>query len=316
MTASKQTTQSILITIDVEDWFQVENFKTYIPFSTWDSRELRVEKNVQKILDLFDSISARVSSITASKINRTGKTPKVRATFFVLGWIAEKVPNLVREIGARGHEVASHGYNHQLSGSIKRSDLKQDLVKSKKLLEDITGSPIYGYRAPSFSIDNDVLKIIEDCGYRYDSSYNSFGLHDRYGKVNLNGHPKRGIAYKLSNTFYELPISNLILTSKLIQGSKIKINNLQIPLGGGGYFRLIPFYFFKLGVKSILKNESTYVFYLHPWELDPHQPRIRQAKLSYRFRHYNNLNRTENKLKKMFREFEHCRFASCQEYIA
>ena len=136
---------------------------------------------------------------------------EIKATFFVLGWIAERLPNYGKEVRHRGHEIASHGYNHDLCGTINHNDLKQDLIKSKKLLEDITGTEIYGYRAPSFSIDNDILNVIQDCGYLYDSSYNSFGLHGRYGKVNLNGQPKNGIAIKLSDTFYELPISNLKL---------------------------------------------------------------------------------------------------------
>ena len=224
MKPTNQNPHSIMITIDVEDWFQVENFKPYIPFSTWNSCELRVEKNVHKLLDLFDSITVsnsinttntinainfRDSGISKLKIQKVKLPRRVRATFFILGWIAERLPNLVKEVWDRGHEVASHGYNHELCGSINHKDLKQDLIKSKKLLEDITGSEIYGYRAPSFSINDDILQIIEDCGYRYDSSYNSFGLHGRYGKINLNGQPKKGIAYKISDSFYEIPISNL-----------------------------------------------------------------------------------------------------------
>ena len=181
-----------LLTIDVEDWFQVENFKEYIPFSSWSSYKLRVEKNTLRLLDLLDSVSFKfqVSSF------------KIRATFFILGWIAEKLPNLVREIQSRGHEIASHGYSHNLCIKESPERLRSDLLKSKKLLEDITGTQVYGYRAPSFSIDNNVLKIIEDSGYTYDSSFNSFGMHSRYGHIDLSSGKKTGIAYRISDTFY------------------------------------------------------------------------------------------------------------------
>jgi len=309
--------------VDVEDWFQVENFKAWIPYSTWNICESRVEQNTHRLLDLFDSIDLDASKKLKldadaptsiendnSKLQRTVKT-----TFFVLGWIAEKLPHLVREVWRRGHEVASHGYSHELCSKMGQIDLKHDLVKSKKLLEDITGSEVYGYRAPSFSISNDTLKIIEDCGYLYDSSYNSFSLHNRYGKVNLNGQPKNGIAIKLSDNFYELPISNLTLPTKIIQNSKFPIQNVQIPLGGGGYFRLIPSPFFNFGVAKILKISGAYLFYMHPWEIDPSQPKVNQAKMSYRFRHYSNLAKTSKKLSNFINDFSDNYFMSCSEYL-
>ncbi|MFP3927921.1 MAG: polysaccharide deacetylase family protein, partial [Desulfobacteraceae bacterium] len=160
---------NILLTIDVEDWFQVENFKPCIPYSTWSSRDLRVERNTHRLLDLFDS---------------TILNP--RATFFILGWIGERLPSLIREIHARGHEVASHGCNHELLSSLDAQALIKDLNKSKSLLEDIIGSRVYGYRAPSFSIDKEILGYIRDAGYLYDSSYNSFSLHGRYGRLPIS----------------------------------------------------------------------------------------------------------------------------------
>jgi peptidoglycan-N-acetylglucosamine deacetylase len=170
-------THQFLLTVDVEDWFQVENFKEYIPFSSWPSYELRVEKNTYRLLDILDS--PKPTNIIASK-NPTNLKPvkfaegnsgahftgpnnssnNLRATFFVLGWLAERLPNLVREIGDRGHEVASHGYNHNLCTGESHEELKSDLLKSKSLLEDITGTKIHGYRAPSFSVDHDILKIM------------------------------------------------------------------------------------------------------------------------------------------------------------
>jgi polysaccharide deacetylase family protein (PEP-CTERM system associated) len=226
-----------------------------------------------------------------------------KATFFVLGWIAEKLPHLVREIHSQGHEVASHGCNHQLPDQLSADELKQDLTDSKKLLEDITGAEVVGYRAPSFAVNDGVLKTIEDCDYHYDSSYNSFGLHGRYGKISLNGTGRMGIAHRLSENFFELPVSNLRLGGRVI------------PMGGGAYFRLTPGPLFRRSVKSILDKEGAYLFYLHPWEIDPDQPRVRRAGSGARFKHYTNLGRTESGLVKMRKRFSHCRFITCSEYL-
>jgi len=369
---------SILLTIDVEDWFQVENFKQCIPFSSWPTRELRVEKNTHRLLDLLDSQQSAISGQRSVSSNSTSpdnvsdsfrqrrialsqfhqetekkeKSIKSRksclrksspkATFFVLGWIAERLPNLVREILNRGHEVASHGYNHNLCNQQSPDSLKKDLIDSKKLLEDIIGAPVFGYRAPSFAINNDILKIIEDCGYLYDSSYNSFAMHSRYGKVDLPQNNNKGIAFPISETsnsqpsndnqlsamsyelpsssndyqlsamshelylhrrFYELPISNL------------KLGNHIFPWGGGGYFRLIPFPVFKMGVQSILKKENAYLFYMHPWEVDPEQPIVAEASKFFKFRHYINLDKTASKLLSFITAFKKCRFITCYQYI-
>ncbi len=186
---------NILLTIDVEDWFQVENFKTWIPFSSWPTRELRVEKNTHRLLDLFDTIKLQPSATSYEP----GCSGNPKATFFILGWIAERLPNLVREIHARGHEVASHGYYHNRCDEQSFDELKKDMNDSKKFLEDMIGSPVFGYRAPSFSINNEVLKIIEDCGYLYDSSYNSFSMHSRYGHVDFSGNEKKGIAIQIAD---------------------------------------------------------------------------------------------------------------------
>jgi len=309
-------THHILLTIDVEDWFQVENFKPWIPFESWDSRELRVEKNTHRLLDLLDD--ARVQKSTLSPPTSGSELPgsntkssesckscprKPKATFFVLGWLAERLPRLVREIQARGHEVASHGYSHELSNQCSTDCLKQDLLKSKKLLEDITGDRVYGYRAPSFSISDDVLRVIAEAGYLYDSSYNSFSLHGRYGKVSINGNKKRGVAHLLSNNFYELPISNLRLGKKIF------------PFGGGAYFRLMPPAFFRFGVRRILNQQGAYLFYVHPWELDYEQPRVREASANFKFRHYSNLGKTHQRLERLINRFSDCRFVTCTEYL-
>ena len=330
-----------LITIDVEDWFQVENFKRWIPFSTWDTRELRVEQNVHRLLDLLDSIkfssekfnltNAKNSTSTTSANNSSNATNaikainennlnnatsrRVHATFFVLGWIAEKLPHLVQEISTRGHEVASHGCNHELPTKISREDLYQDLNKSKKKLEDITGNPVFGFRSPSFSINDDILKTIQNNDYLYDSSYNSFKLHGRYGKISLNGSGGKGIAHKISNNFYELPISNLPLSFLGTLTHFHHFRNFYLPWGGGSYFRLIPFPIFKIGVKTILRRDNAYLSYLHPWEIDHEQPRLKAVSISYKFRQYTNLNKTYPRLKNLIESHRHCRFITCSQYL-
>ena len=302
------TNHYILFTVDLEDWFQVENLKSGIPFASWSSRELRVEENTHRILDLLDSMGEE------------GANRPSQATFFVLGWIAERFPRLVREIHSRGHEVASHGYSHQRNNELSCGEMERELVDSKNLLEDIIGDRIYGYRAPSFSLDHDILKIIEACGYSYDSSYNSFALHERYGRVDLGGYPRRGIAVKVSENFYEIPISNVNVSNganscKAIQNSRFRIPNLIFPWGGGGYFRLIPLFIFRLGVRSILEKEGAYLFYIHPWEMDPGQPRVDTIPAFYRFRHYVNLNRTRHKVSALFSDMNGCHFVTCRDYL-
>ncbi len=283
---NKQSNKSILLTVDVEDWFQVENFKGYISFSSWNDRELRVESNTHRLLDLLDTFSFG---------------PK--ATFFVLGWIAKKMPSLVREIQQRGHEVASHGVLHKLPINQSLKGLSKDLTDSKKMLEDIIGEPVTGYRAPSFSINDDILKTIEKAGYLYDSSYNSFTMHGRYGSLTLFEKDRQGSAYQLSDHFFELPVSNLNLGQHIF------------PLGGGGYFRLVPFPLFRTGMKSVLKQTEAFVFYTHPWEFDSGQPRVSHVTPGFRFRHYINLHRTETKLKTLIETFSVCSFETCNNYI-
>ena len=278
--------KTILLTFDVEDWFQVENFKEYIPFSSWNDYELRVEKNIHLILDLLDSFSFQ---------------PK--ATFFVLGWIAKKLPGMVKEIHTRGHELASHGNLHHLCTNQSLTAAKQDLKDGKALLEDIINHEIFGYRAPSFAINNDILKMIQDTGHVYDSSYNSFSMHKRYGTIDLTNNTKKGAAYKISDDFFELPISNLNINQKIF------------PLGGGGYFRLIPFSLFKLGMNCALNKDKSFLFYSHPWEFDPDQPRVEQASTGFKFRHYINLNQTQKKLESLIKYFNNLKFTSCIDYL-
>lgn len=332
----------ILLTIDVEDWFQVENFKPWIPFFSWSSRELRVEKNTHRILDLLDSARCRSSVVQGkspqSSIQNLAPSNQVKATFFVLGWIARRLPHLVQEIHRRGHEVASHGFYHRLSKEEPLDDLKKDLSDSKKLIEDIVGAPVFGYRAPSFSISNDVLRIIAESGYMYDSSYNSFAMHGRYGHMDLSQNKKKGIALQIPKnlspdsvgepetrnpkpeTFFELPISNLDFRNPFshklaASSSQQKRCGFVLPWGGGAYFRLLPVLLFKIGVRSILKNQGAYLFYVHPWEIDPEQPRVHDAPSLCSFRHYVNLTRTHSRLSAFLKAFDHCCFPTCFRYL-
>ncbi len=320
----------ILLTVDVEDWFQVENLRRWVPFSTWDSRELRVEANVHKLLDLFEDIDLEGSNSPAPSLDSTDSTlappstlqppgtKKVKCTFFMLGWLAERLPHLVREIASRGHEVASHGYNHQMCNRLSNPNLRSELAGSKHLLEDITGAEVTGFRAPNFSVDDRVLSILQESGYGYDSSYNDFSIHGRYGKINVNGQPKAGVAYKLIDGFFELPVSNLSLFSFPFLGNLRILSqrrHFPLPWSGGAYFRLMPFSIFTAGVRSILEKENAYIFYIHPWEVDPGQPKVEKASRGSRFKHYRNIPRTEAKLKMLIESFIHCRFVACCNYI-
>jgi polysaccharide deacetylase family protein (PEP-CTERM system associated) len=303
--------QHMLLTVDVEDWFQVENFRDIIHPSSWPTFEPRVERNTHRLLELFSEIrlpsSNRINSGEGQPDHPIPDTrypiPDIKATFFILGWIAERMPGLVREISAQGHEVASHGYNHELTGNVEPKDLKRDLEFTKSLLEDIIGGPVYGYRAPSFSISADMLKIVEDCGYLYDSSYNSFSANSRYGRADFNGNGNVGIAKKISEGFYEIPISN------------IEWAGMVLPAGGGGYFRLYPLHLFILGARTVLQKHGAYMFYMHPWEIDPEQPRVDGASSLSRFRHYVNLGRTLDKLRGFIGEFNDCAYPTCSQYL-
>lgn len=282
----------ILLTIDVEDWFQVENFKDQIPFSKWSSYEFRAEQNVSILLDMLDGASERFM----------GGKP-IKATFFVLGWIAERSPGLVKKIVHRGHEVASHGYGHDLCNHMIPRDLDQDLILSRSILEDAIGQRVSGYRAPSFSINDPILDRIEAAGYRYDSSYNSFSLHGRYGRMDASKGRRAGIAIRRPSGFFELPVSNLTIGGQVL------------PWGGGAYFRLIPFPLFRQGIQRIISRQGAYLFYLHPWEIDPGQPRVKGASLFRKFRHYTCLGRTGKKLAAMARAFSDCAWVSCRDYL-
>ena len=305
MNSTEASQSTILLTIDVEDWFQVENFKACISCESWPSRELRVERSTHDILDLLDSIPLTPPAASNGTNSSSLRTPRV--TFFVLAWIAERLPGLVCEIHSRGHEVASHGCTHELCSTQTPAGLWDDLTRSKEILEDRIGARVYGFRAPSFSISERILESIRDAGYVYDSSYNSFSLHGRYGRLpsirsSEDGAQSSALMQPIEGV-YELPISN------------VEISGRVIPWGGGAYFRLIPERLFRAGIRLILKRQKAYIMYLHPWEFDPNQPRVREASISRRFRHYSNLHKTRARLENLILSFSQCFFLPCKEYI-
>ncbi len=262
--------QRNVLTIDVEDYFQVENFKKVINFSDWGKYENRVVKNTEQILKILEDAG-------------------VKATFFVLGWTAEKFPDLVRCVHKEGHEVASHGYAHCPIFTQTPELFRQDLVKSKKILEEIIKEPILGYRAPTFSLTERslwALDILIEEGFRYDSSV----LPARHKDRGLPGAERYPHKIGDNGLLWEIPIST------------VKVFNRNLSFSGGGYFRLYPYGVIRYYIRKINRENQPVVVYLHPWEIDPDQPRIKAPGMS-RFKHYVNLSRMETKLKKLLNDF-------------
>jgi len=265
--------KKILMTIDVEDWFQVESMRKKFPLTSWSSQAYRVEKNVNKILSLLDEKSTK-------------------ATFFCLGNIAEMFPGLIKLIHSEGHEIASHGYSHQMLNSLSDDEIRLELRMSKEILESIIGEGVYGYRAPTFSIREGVYHLLNETGYTYDSSLNLFKHHDKYGSVNLANFKK------ISNGILKHSSSIQIFTIPTIE--KLGV---EVPWGGGGYFRLIPYFLYKKGIESYFNDNDFFMFYMHPWEIDNAQPRVKDIGLSNYFRHYNSLKYTYTNLSYLLDDF-------------
>jgi len=259
------------MTIDVEDYFHVSVFDGLVPRHAWEGMESRVCANTERLLEIFDDAN-------------------VQATFFILGWVAERFPGLVRAIAEQGHEIASHGYGHRLVYDLTPRAFREDVRRAKDLLETTAGERVYGYRAPSYSVTPKslwALDVLIEEGYTYDASI--FPIHhDRYG----------------------IPISPrqpyvLHRTAKLVEapGSTVRCGPFNLPIGGGGYFRILPYAWTRWGITRLNEREQRpAIFYLHPWEIDPDQPRLRAPALG-RFRHYFNLNRTEERLRALIRDF-------------
>ena len=259
------------MTIDVEDYFQVSAFAPHIDRASWDSLPCRVERNVERILALLEAQQAR-------------------ATFFTLGWIAERYPQLVRKIAERGHEVASHGYGHLRASEQTPEQFRDDVMRSKSILEDLSGQPVRGYRAPSFSIGTAnlwALDILAECGYEYSSSIYPI-KHDHYGMPDA---PRFAFRPR-PNGVLELPVTTFVLGRR------------NLPAGGGGYFRLAPYALSRWVMQRVNDNDrQPCIFYFHPWEIDPEQPRPQGLTLKTRFRHYINLSRMEQRIAQLLADF-------------
>lgn len=286
MRPSEASRRPILITIDLEDWFQVENLRSVYPQNTWDFCDLRVKMSARILLDLLDHYN-------------------VRATFFVLGWIAERCPDLVREIHNRGHEIGCHGYDHRLCSDMTARDLRADIQKSKSILSDIIGYPVIGYRAPSFSVTPRLIEILKELNFVYDSSYNNATVNKRYGRLPLDSwHRSTSGHLMYRNGVIELPIGNL------------RAGGMVLPWGGGGYLRIWPPSLFEWGVRKIIKREGHYVFYMHPWEIDSVQPRVEKLPVLSRTRHYLHLSSALHRVSHLLSTFQTSHiFLSCRHYV-
>jgi polysaccharide deacetylase family protein (PEP-CTERM system associated) len=260
------------MTVDVEDWFQVQAFAGTISRDDWAGLERRVEANTDRILGLFAAAG-------------------VSATFFTLGWVAERHPALVRRIVAGGHELASHGYWHRLAHEQTPADFSRDVGDARKLLQDVGGVPVQGYRAPTFSINTRnpwAFDVLAAAGYRYSSSVYPV-RHDLYGMPDAPRFPFRPNGGPL----VEIPMTTVRLAGR------------NFPCAGGGYFRLLPYAVFRAALRlSNRAGEAPGMFYTHPWEIDPGQPRVSAAPLLARFRHYLNLGRTQGRLERLLGDFD------------
>ena len=258
------------LTIDVEDYFQVSAMAPYIRRSEWDSRECRVEANVDRILALL----ARHDT---------------RATFFTLGWVAERYPQLVRRIVAGGHELASHGHGHERASDLSREAFTQDIVRAKALLEDVGGVAVQGYRAPSFSIGHGNLWAFDcllETGHRYSSSIYPI-QHDHYGMPDA---PR--FAHAVRDGLLEVPVTT------------VRLGERNLPSSGGGWFRLFPYALTRWMIRRVNEQDrAAAIFYFHPWEIDHGQPRVPGINLKTRFRHYVNISRTEQRLDALLSDF-------------
>jgi polysaccharide deacetylase family protein (PEP-CTERM system associated) len=259
------------MTIDVEDYFHVEAFAGTISRDRWDSLPCRVERNTERLLQIFSDAD-------------------VKATFFMLGWVAERYPQLVRRITANGHELASHGYTHHRADSQAPEEFRADIRRTKALLEDLGGVAVSGYRAATFSIGAKnwwAFDVLHEEGYRYSSSIYPI-KHDLYGMPDC-----ARSAFPVARTgVTEIPLST------------IRLWGSNLPCSGGGYFRLLPYRLSRWAIRHVNNADGLpCVFYLHPWEIDPDQPRQNSAPWKSRFRHYTNLDRTEHRLQRLLRDF-------------
>ncbi|WP_286264191.1 XrtA system polysaccharide deacetylase [Thalassotalea atypica] len=259
------------MTVDVEDYFHVSAFENVIKSKDWNNLPLRVEKNTYRLLELFE-------------------LHHVKSTFFTLGWVGQQCPNLIKEIVAQGHELASHGHTHQRATQMTPEQFRDDVYRSKSILEDCSGNKINGYRAPSFSINENnewAYEILKALGFTYSSSTYPIE-HDLYGVPDW---PR--FKYDRPEGIVEIPVPTL------------RKNEQNIGIGGGGFFRLYPYWYSKRRIDKFHQQESQpYSFYFHPWEIDPKQPKIKGASARSKFRHYLNLSRMEDKIVRLLDDYQ------------
>jgi len=377
-----------ILTIDIEDYFQVHAFSDVIKFDDWGNYECRIERNTDRLLEILDEVRTQDSKLSTqnSQLNDSVRIPQQvkpkhcsteapknnselstqnskdlsdsslwamrstpcespKGTFFILGWIAERYPGLVRRIQKEGHEIACHGYAHKLIYTQSKEEFRQDIRKAKDILENITGSRVIGYRAPSYSITNKsqwAFEVLIEEGFKYDSSI--FPIHhDFYGipnaprfpfVISFNGNdnfefsmlnfelgtvaPQHSNTAAFSNSLTHPTMNQCPDVSEPQHGSTaapnsiiefpistVKVFGQNVAISGGGYFRLFPYFLLKYALKSINKKENKpFIFYAHPWEFDPDQPRIKGAANLSKFRHYVNLNKTEFKFRNLLEDFQ------------
>lgn len=266
----KDTMRLNAMTVDVEDYFHVSAFESVIKRSDWDSLSIRVEHNTNRLLDLFER-------------------KDVKSTFFTLGWVAKRCPNLIKRIVSDGHELASHGLSHKRATLMSPSQFRADLVDSKDILEQVSGKRVIGYRAPSFSVNESntwVYDELKEAGFVYSAS--TYPIHhDLYG---VPSWPR--FKYERPEGIIEIPVPTISTKGK------------NIGIGGGGFFRLYPYWLSVRRIRKFLNDEDQpYSFYFHPWEIDPRQPRVKNAPLKSKLRHYVNLSKMEGKLERLTDEF-------------
>jgi polysaccharide deacetylase family protein (PEP-CTERM system associated) len=260
------------LTVDVEDWFQVGAFETVIAREHWTSLECRVERNTDAVLQLLDDAG-------------------IKATFFTLGWVAERYPALIRRIADTGHEVASHGYGHDRVFTFTPHQFAQDISRTRKILEDATGQRVTGYRAPSFSIDQRTPwahEILAAYGYTYSSSVAPI-THDHYGWAEA---PRFAFRPVSGSAFLEIPVTT------------VEWGPTRLAAGGGGFFRILPYAFSRWAIRKVNDHDDRpAILYFHPWEIDPGQPRVVAAPLKSKLRHYTRLNNMAGKLQRLTQDF-------------
>jgi len=260
------------LSVDVEDWFQVGAFEDVIERDQWGALDDRVDRNVRQILDLFDAVDAK-------------------GTFFTLGWVAQRHGGLLRDIADRGHEIASHGWDHQRVFRMDAHSFATDIARTRNVLEDASGTRVVGYRAPSFSIDARTPwahEVLAEAGYAYSSSVAPIA-HDHYGWAEA---PRFAFKPVEGSNFVEIPVTTAMFRGK------------RLAAGGGGFFRVLPYAFSRWAIRQVNRNDGRpAVFYFHPWEIDPGQPRVAGAPLRSRLRHYTNLDKMAGKLEQLVQDF-------------